>query len=322
MAAPKPPYDPVKTIEGMFNGSLIQIASVFKNPATFGPDTKQILSETSKRFQDALDDCEIQILEAKWYLEYQLAQNKARRDARAQEEAMAAKRKLDEMMQDGGIDGEMELDSSTPKRQKIEEGETEDISDPNQKVAGVGEQNKIVDAKNATKNSSEDKTVPPVEVKLTIPNLDPSNQTAPSTSEGFPKSTPQDTPANEPFNFESMFGEPSADGGDDINFDLDLDPDSFGSNLNLDDPSSLNSLLPGVESYANQTGNGTVANLDGVIDPHPGTSSGNNFNPPELPNEFDSLLEDNNFGSDLNGFDDIINDGSMLDPDSLDKFFT
>ena len=75
------PYDPVTSIEGMFNGCITRIAQAIKNPVDFGPSTKGVLLECSKRFQDALDDCEVQILEAKFYLEHQLALNKARRES-------------------------------------------------------------------------------------------------------------------------------------------------------------------------------------------------------------------------------------------------
>ena len=69
-------------------------------------------------------------------------------------------------------------------------------------------------------------------------------------------STTQVTPAptNDDFNFESMFGEPSADHGvpdNEINFDLNL-ADDFAANLEASNdanqnPSDLNSLLPGLE---------------------------------------------------------------------------
>src|ERR1700712_4460780 len=97
MATSRPPYDPVKTVEAMFMGSVARIAYVMKDPVNYAPATRAVLAETAKKFQDALDDCEIQILDAKWYLEHQLALNKARREAKAREDTAAStKRKRDE----------------------------------------------------------------------------------------------------------------------------------------------------------------------------------------------------------------------------------
>lgn len=99
--APKA-YDPMIVVEAMFNGCVTRIGQTFRDPKEYAEGTKSVLPECTKRFQDALDDCEIQILDAKWYLEQKLAENKAQRDARAKEASAAtatAKRKHDELQE-------------------------------------------------------------------------------------------------------------------------------------------------------------------------------------------------------------------------------
>ena len=41
---------------------LIRLAYYFKDPAVYGQQTQTVLRETAKRYQDALDDCEVQIV--------------------------------------------------------------------------------------------------------------------------------------------------------------------------------------------------------------------------------------------------------------------
>ena len=332
---PRPPYDPVKSVQGMFNGSLISIAKAFKNSAVFGPDTKHLLSTFSKRFQDALDDCEVQILEAKWCLEHQLALNKAQREAQALEENLV-KRKLEDATQQMGGTTEMDIDHPSPKRQKLEDGAPEptsqtEVAPPAPDPTDEATFEQPLEQKLESTPSNSKPEPPKPQIKIPEPQSQQiQDRIRPSTSEGFPKYTPQTTPANESFNFESMFGEPTADGSENnLDLDLDLDPDTFGSNIHLDDPSSLNSLLPGVDSYVTQAGSHDYdLNLDGAADNFGGgggggglPSLGESFELPEMGNAFDALLEDNPFGGDLGDGMDDIND-PMMDLDSLDKFFS
>ena len=334
-------YDPMKTVEGMFNGSMILIGRAFKDPSANGPETRKVLSQTSKKFQDALDDCEIQISDAKWYLEHQLALNKDRREAKAAEETASAKRKLDAMKGPEEAEDSAETNELSPKRQKVLEEdtileasapETGSLVTESREEAEIKEAMATAHEATQATSSSTDIKLPPPKPQIQIPRPPdlPSKESArPSTSEGFLKSTPQDTPANEAFNFESMFGEPSMEIGDnDLDLAFDINPESFESAINLDDPSSLDSLLPGVESYANQAGVDTSLNMSDA-QPElalPGTGDGlpslnDNFGLPEIGNAFDSLLGENPFGGDLDGMDDIMGDDTMMDMDSLDKFF-
>ena len=326
----KSPYDPVKAVDGMFNGSVIRIASFFKDPLAFGPDTKRVLSETSKRFQDALDDCEIQILEAKWFLEHQLALNKTCREAKVLEEGGAEKRKLSKMQEVAITDDLMDVTQTPPKRPKLVEEEQEPELQAESAEAKVESHVEESTPGTAVDKIEQDKTLfgprqetskPQLEV-LAGPDSSAQPVLRPPTADGILKETPHDTPANEAFNFESMFGEPSGGAEDsNVNFDLNMDPESFESNIDLDDPSSLNILLPGVESYANQGADdeGFNFSIDETMDHVNAGTTVNDFNLPEMGNAFDSLLEGNDFSGTIDGTDDILNDNSMLDMDSLDR---
>ncbi|KIX08479.1 uncharacterized protein Z518_03135 [Rhinocladiella mackenziei CBS 650.93] len=296
MATTKPPHDPVKTVEGMFNGSVTRIAYAMKDPLNYAQSTKAILVETAKKFQDALDDCEFQILDAKWYLEHQLALNKARREAKAREDnAASAKRKREEIKDAQEKAKESERENAS-KRVKTVESEDPSQLPPN---SNTSSQQQSVTAPNAAANAAPTPAEKPAapnpsdkpNVSVTIdhkPSQPPAPASKPrdkppedgkvpeSTSmqnsrDDWPKATPQDTPAtgNEDFNFVSMFGEPSGDvmdgGGNDMHFDLNLGEgfDADGTtNLNAQD-SSLNSLLPGLEPYASQAGDESF-NLGGT----------------------------------------------------------
>jgi hypothetical protein len=388
MATSKPPYDPVKTVEAMFMGSVARIAYVMKDPVNYAPATKAVLAETAKKFQDALDDCEIQIFDAKWYLEHQLNLNRARREAKAREDSAAsAKRKRDEAheAQDKAQSAEGE---NAPKRIKTQEPEepTQPQQSPQQKSFDQkpAPQPPVADHKPAPVDSPAAKDKPakdkpakdkPATTKLSAsehkPNISvttdakepqpsappaskaqekskppeslrpPERTMTQTTTDDFPKPTPQDTPAdgNEAFNFESMFGEPSADmmdgAGDDLTFDLGsmgYGGDGDANNLGLQD-NSLTSLLPGLESYAEQSGDDTGFSMPGTTSnglPVPASGTGQNdaaqqqqpanvsdFSLPALgPNEFDDFLNSNNIN-----FDESINlDGDgLMNMDGMDN---
>lgn len=78
----KIPYDPIVSVEGMYKGSvrpnislawkditliiprwqLTRLGYFFKDPKRYGDATLAVLRETAKRYDDALDDCLIQIV--------------------------------------------------------------------------------------------------------------------------------------------------------------------------------------------------------------------------------------------------------------------
>lgn len=349
----------------MWNGSVTRIGYAIKDPLNFGQSTKGILAETAKKYHDSLDDCEIQILDAKWYLENQLAQNKARREeAQLREQGVTStKRKHDEIrdVEDGA--GRTE-DNNASKRVKVEGKKSDE-------VVVIDEQPRPV---STPKESTPARAVPapvppaaaapekPVAIKAEEPLLPiveeskkapakskppPENKTEQLQDVAHPlgsqkqfslddysKPTPQESPTRtNDFTFESMFGEPTADmgdgGGDDLGFDLSMENnDPFanisqdGSNMNIGanmqetnnpnppDQSSLSSLLPGLESYANQAGDDAFTNMSqnpassninnanvNPFDANPAQSTDNNFGLPELggANEFDEFFESNEF---------------------------
>ncbi|KAG9778839.1 hypothetical protein ABEF93_002614 [Exophiala dermatitidis] len=401
MAAAKPPqYDPVKTVEGMFNGSVTRIAYAIKDPANYAQSTKAVLAETAKKFQDALDDCEIQILEAKWYLEHQLAVNKARREEKARQESAAAhaKRKREETTEDeqskpvekkeGGDNAnaqkrvktaEAEPQASTqtqqPSKSPLQPQPAVPPGEPAEQPAAQEAEKKPAHLQQKEKPSKPNNKQPPESTTATTtsqastgtgpPSKPPHNRpqsiqippnnlahtTTTTTADELPKDTPQDNTSaigNDDFNFVSMFGEPSGgdnmDGsGNELNFDLNGLDGANNMNMNIQD-ASLNSLLPGLESYANQAGDDSSFNMagsgTGTADVNQGSGAGtdsggattannnnaqqqqiniSDFSLPALgPNEFDDLLNSN----DMN-FDEAINlnDDGTMNMESMDLDF-
>lgn len=365
---PQAPYDPVKSVVGMWNGTITRLGYFFKDPANYGESTKDVLILTSRRYQDALDDCEIQILEAKWYLEHQLKLNKERREvAQAEkEDSSSAKRKLAEFQQAQITEGSDTVSPEQPaKRQRIDEDkssdnvrETSKQHPPEQESTqkeGPAAQSKVPNIETKEKSAEQPPEVqreistvqavqpkpketpakpPPAPVNTSMPT-----GSRPSTSNGGrgpPSQSGQNTPATaaEEFNFESMFGEASADQNDGgaLSFDnMDLvgaesiggtgmeaggfnDPNAF----NLGD-TSLNNLLPELESYAKQSGE--HGDGEGGFDFGNAEAADNEFALPDLGNTtFDDFLNDNTFG-DGGGGDDFLKDGEMMNLDDLDASF-
>ena len=312
MAFPKS-TDPVRTIEGMYSGTVTRIAYAFKDHANFGQSTKAIIQECSKQYQDALDDCEIQILDAKWYLEHQLLLRKQKREAKAREEqAATAKRKHSE------IEDEAEKEHDQ-KRVKVNDAPKEDEPD----VAPPAIE---TPPKQKTPEKPKEKPTPEKQPSPAKP-ADPEPEKPPEVNDEF-SIPPEPTPADpgtvatmegaDDFNqFESMFGEVTGDDGGgepggDIGFDL-VD-DVFGDSVNDSsnnvggmEPSDLNSLLPGLESYANQDSTNATQNQESSI------TQAMDFGLPELggPNEFDMMFE-------TGDFDGTAMEGNMNDDVNVD----
>jgi hypothetical protein len=125
---------------------------------------------------------------------------------------------------------------------------------------------------------------------------------------------------DEDMNFESMFGDVN-NGGDqtnDLNFDLDLNPDGLGDSNPFgstgQDATNLE-LLPGLESYANATGDDfSMLNLPPSTsgDQAGGQGNNSNFELPEIQGDsnFNDLFADGEF-----------NDASLMELDLEDGFF-
>jgi hypothetical protein len=143
---------------------------------------------------------------------------------------------------------------------------------------------------------------------------------------------------NQGFNFDSVFDDP-IEGGDgnnaDLGFDMDLGTEAFANVINgqnnkgqADKSAPLDSLLPSLENYTNQTGdemmmdfnssNAGGTGLDGAA-----AHSTNEFDLPDLgDSSFDDLLNDNSFGGDMGGTgDDLLNDDSMMNLGEFDDSF-
>lgn len=323
--------DPCTSVVGMFRGSIIRLGCVFEDSAGYGQTTKAVLSETTKRYHDALDDCEIQILDAKWFLERQLALNKIRREAKAQQDALTAKRKLEQMKSEEKVNEMRDSEAGPAKRMKL---------DGNNQAARKDEEAQLpvhLDKKDSLK-------LPAVQPSGSKPNLAKSSNSpaAPSASEAAdapsakpsvaqPKKRPDQSPAanelsetvpaveltprspdagTDDFNFESMFGDPAADSsgvaGSDLDFDLGLDTTEFDTDVQQANRSSLHTLPAGLDSYT--SGEGTSL-----------PEFTNNFDLPELTNTFDDFLNDENATGALAGTDDLLNDESIMNLADLDE---
>lgn len=323
-------YDPVTSIEGMFNGCITRVAQAIKDPVHFGPSTKGVLLECSKRFQDALDDCEVQILEAKFYLENQLAQNEARREAKAREEGTATTKRKHDQIQDPEEKAEnakrVKLEDQKPPEPANSEEQSEPIKAPESRHSEPEPQEQ---PRQPTPEPVETSKPEPPKVPDKPPTKSPEKPPEEPVSQtpgmiDFPQPTPNATPAptNDEFNFESMFGDPSADAGageGDIAFDLNL-VDDFGNALDGTNDANppdqdLNSLLPGLDEYANQAAD------DG--DQAMKINSDLPALPDIGPNDFDAFLDANDFNTDgsMNLNDDPMSNLENLDGIDFDSMF-
>lgn len=335
----KPAYDPVKALEGMFKGAVIRVAQSLRDPKNYGASTSIVLPEVTKRFHDAIDDIEIQLLEAKWDLEARLAANRA---ARASEQAAttaeteSAKRKRAEE------DNKDQIKEEAPvKRVKVEETETAvsgkasvpqlnaDGTDSQRGSRSLGSEEtqslatSIADElsqpnNNKTQQISQQSSATPAQTSAsqdTKTNLPPSkppdqpqvtleadhNKQVEGVHNGGERSIEHDD------EFESMFDIPTGDAKDNFGDAFDHNPDNNTlESSNTQNESSLNTLLPGLGDYAKQAPDETSsAHLGGqnraaVVGPRPDSVG-------SLGNDFD--LPD--FGG-PNEFDDLLNDAFDL----------
>lgn len=339
--AAKPSYDPAKALEGMFKGAVIRVAQSLRDPKNYGASTSIVLPEVTKRFHDAIDDIEIQLLEAKWDLEARLAANRTAREleqAASTVETGSAKRKRTE---DDVKDGDQENVSS--KRAKVEEvkpevSEKEALASSNTAEAGGQLQTNslesdrvqqptvsVADAKSRPMNTEAKQNIPqssasqlePTASQDTRTELPPSKPPdkprataeASQTEQGEVATKDNEQDIQDDNEFESMFDIPAGDTKHNVDssitfgnaFDHNIHSNDLDVNSGQND-SSLNSLLPGLGDYANQ------APDDAGSAQHVGQNPAAPVDPrPDsvgsLGNEFD--LPD--FGG-PNEFDDLLND--------------
>ncbi|RMZ88574.1 hypothetical protein DV736_g4206, partial [Chaetothyriales sp. CBS 134916] len=308
------PVSAIGRIEGAFNRCIMRIAQALKDPSAYGDSTKPFIQECALQFHDALDDCEVQILDAKWCLEHQLAQNKARREAKAREEGLAAqKRKLDQMQDKAGAEtGEhdvkrVRLEAAREKtalktalktaEKTIEQPETneepttvpqspksdhEDVPPKLADAPSKPEPEQVDAPSNPPVEPAKQGSKPIPQAQLSTqprPVATASDQPAPATTEV--QSTPQVTPGltNEDFNFVSMFQEPSQDVA---NLDG-TNNDDLNFNLDLGDDfaRAVNDRGGGNAVDASQGGalNGLLPELENYVQETEGVAGGGASNP-------------------------------------------
>jgi hypothetical protein len=319
--------DPITTLEGTYNGLIIRMGYAIRDPANFGPSTRVIFQECSKQFQDALDDCQIQIDRAKWYLEDQLRQRKEARARALEQQAVAPKRKHDEIEEPAQTD-------TDPKRPKVWEPEPDSPAQEVEPVAKQpadeppepspqppeqpeiqvnGDKEAPEPTADETANSIDDlfddqpepveqqqptAPAPPPPQEKPADNLDDflnSNRPSPSADPG----TAGGTIDGEDFNFTSMFGDPTGDdagmaGDGDPGFDLNpMGEDDFAANFGGDDPNQ--GLGDMTDLNALLPGVESYANQDqpATLGDTSNAAASMDFSLPELsgPNEFDAMLD-------------------------------
>jgi hypothetical protein len=290
-------------------------------------------------------------LDAKWLLEHQLAQNRARRAREAAEdEVVSNNRKLEAITDGDSRENEVQhMEDNPAKRIKTQHspGDTallaiqshEDSKEDLQAMESAHKSNESISdavkrgsltAKETGPRSANPGDKDPIQIAevqdkkssevVERPRSKP--QAASPEEEVKEESEQVDQMVNdEDMNFESMFGDANAgnDQSNDLAFDLDLNPDNIvGSNPFESTTSDVNNLelLPGLESYANASGDDF-----GMLNLPPSTTANqpsrptqeNNFELPEIQGDsnFNDLFADGDFGG----------DASLMDLDLEDGFF-
>jgi hypothetical protein len=181
----------------------------------------------------------------------------------------------------------------------------------------------------------------------TAPKKPPDPSTANGTNPISTDFTSQDEPKtsgpatsideNQGFSFASMFDDANdgdEDNNADLGFDMNTGADPFANAVTdqkndgqANNSGSLDSLLPGLEKYANQTGddmmNFNSSNTGGAgMDGTAGDQS-DMFDLPDLgDSNFNDLLNDDSLGGVMGGAgDDMLNDDSMMNFEELDESF-
>ena len=338
-------HHPLQTIEGMLKGSLKRLGDFFKDPQNFGSMTHDVLKGTGQRYQEALDKCEIQILNAKWMLEYELDQIRAKRAPKPAEAGDIVKRKLDHVDDSTGSIGE----ETSTKKAKNDDGETDhlftldgilkDMETEDADAQGAAKPSVPHATSAATEVAKPSDDSAPITDSKKEQNASPAEEKIEATGDQESKSAAPEPPRepksaiDQNMDFDSML-EGLGDNND-INFD-DLDnldatnsfdmalshSQNFGNNEGAGD-TSLNSLLPGLESYAKSTenpantlGNPTSPAADGADV----TTTSNAFDLPEMgENAFDDFFGDamgNGTGESKD--EDLLNDDFMMEPGTFD----
>ena len=290
-------------------------------------------------------------LEAKWLLEHQLAQNRARRAREAAEfEVASNKRTLETATEGLSVNSQaQQTEDNSAKKIKVQHSPSDTAVPPEEsreestKNAQSLEhdqkiEDKVPDVDKLDTSTAEETDPEPKELDRKessraadiqekkgkgAENISQKQNRAPAAQESTElNEQPDQTVSDGDMNFESMFGDANADNdqNNDMNFDLDLNPD----NLNVSNPFDSTShnasnleLLPGLESYANASGDDfNMLNL-------PSTTTGDQIGTGAVKNNSSDLPEiqgDSNF-NELFADGDFGGDASLMDLDLEDGFF-
>jgi hypothetical protein len=290
-------------------------------------------------------------LDAKWLLEHQLKQNRARRAHEAAlTEVASNKRKLEDAGEGVPADPQVpQVEKNPAKRIKVEhspgdttlqaeetrERSTKDPQSPEQAKRVEGNIPKVdktsmpIAAETTQKPREPDKTESTQKAgsqeknSKEVEHISPVQAAAPPPPQESTEQNDQPDPtvSDGDMNFESMFGDANAgnDQNNDLNFDLDLNPDNLVVSNPFDSATHSASnleLLPGLDSYANASGDDfNMLNIPpSTTNDQTGSKALNNsFDLPEIQGDtnFNDLFADGDFGG----------DASLMDLDLEDGFF-
>ncbi|SLM39249.1 hypothetical protein LPUS_09758 [Lasallia pustulata] len=287
----QPPEQPLDVLPDMVNLVLIQTGEVFRSRSLHDPNAlgntremlKKIIPKANERFHEALDEIELEILQAKAIMERDLATIRARHAER--ERAAGAARMLQASPDAKGPPTRVggALSPSRPSPVAMSDVENQDIimSEEASKTDLNGSNPRGEDSFELSAGRS-NPVEAPTDAKLTplvnIAGLAPSanaqattTETKQESSNGHPTAIQVPTSAElQDADFESMFNDvEGADADNDINFDLDFSADAnmgqdlinanaFGNitntnngliDLNAASNEGINTLLPGLENY-------------------------------------------------------------------------
>ncbi|MCJ1426160.1 hypothetical protein MMC29_004062 [Sticta canariensis] len=278
MAALKPPENPLAVLPAMLGLVLVRTGKFFQNASSHDPKhlvyTKesitQVVTAANRRFHEALDEVEIEIIRAKAVMERDLALIRSKRAERERAAGALKARSPDIDLENTSTDQPGAAGEAPPS---VEESDKPKPGDAIMIDIPAAENQDLVNLESTSKNSTSEKIIP---ASQDIPrnaenskglaiSIDPHSEKGVSLSNGGTKEQNGDdlleerpeTPTTANL-FETMFNDTeTASGNDTMSFDLNFsaDPSSFQNVTMTNEFNSTSSkninTLPGLESYVN-----------------------------------------------------------------------
>ncbi|MCJ1461953.1 hypothetical protein MMC07_000553 [Pseudocyphellaria aurata] len=362
MADRRPPEHPLAVLPAMLNLVLVRTGKFFQNAASHDPKhlvhtTESItkaVTEANRKFHDALDEVEIEIIRAKSVMERDLAVLRSKRAERERAAGLLKARSPVEKsentrVEQPGTRGEKPSSTGASNQPKPDdvimidapEPKNQDLTNPKTKSKNPKPEKPTSALQGASRTAEGSKG-------LAI-SIDPYSEKAASAHNGGTKEDVRDdlpeqrletpTTANlRDTDFETMFNDTETAGGDDgMNFHLNFDADASMNeqmanstayqNLAMNGQHDDHTLLPGLENYANVGHDFNLAPAKTL--PASGskaktapatTAAPQGFGNAQVDMSFDSLFPSDGFNAGSGGFD-ITGDGTVGDLSELDEWF-